>query len=172
MTNERRTQSESESPEERAHSTHQEARMVLPGIQTLFGFQLIAAFNARFHDLDSIDRIIHLCALILIALAIALIMTPAAYHRICEPGRTSLFFTRLASVLVAAAMLPLLLGISLDIYVVTRMALPERDASLGIALGGAACAMFCAFWFAFPYWQRLRPRRRGNVRPLRRQLTR
>jgi len=40
-------QSESESPEERAHSTHQEARMVLPGIQALFGFQLIAAFNVR-----------------------------------------------------------------------------------------------------------------------------
>jgi len=34
-------------------------------------------------------------------------MTPAAYHRICEPGRTSLFFTRLASVLIAAAMVPL-----------------------------------------------------------------
>ena len=172
MSNERQPQSESESPEERAHSTHQEARMVLPGIQALFGFQLIAAFNARFHDLDSIDRMVHLSALILIAVAIALIMTPAAYHRICEPGRTSLFFTRLASVLVAAAMLPLLLGISLDIYVVTRMALPERDAPLGIALGSAACVMFFAFWYVFPYWQRLRPRRRAKVRSLRRQLTR
>ena len=145
--------------------------MVLPGIQALFGFQLIAAFNTRFHDLDGIDRIIHLSALILIALAIALIMTPAAYHRICEPGRTSLFFTQLASVLVAAAMVPLLLGISLDIYVVTRMALPEYDQRVGIVLAIAAFVVFFAFWFGFPYWRRLRPRRRGNIRPSGRWFT-
>jgi hypothetical protein len=171
VSTERQPQSKSESPEERAHSTHQEARMVLPGIQALFGFQLIAAFNARFQDLDSIDRMIHLSSLILIALAIALIMTPAAYHRICEPGRTSLFFTRLASVLVAAAMLPLLFGISLDIYVVTRMALPEKDASFGITLAVAAFIVFFAFWLGFPYWQRLHRRRGENIRPSGRWFT-
>src|SRR5205823_10297737 len=83
----RQPQSQIESPEERAHSTHEEARMVLPGIQALFGFQLIAAFNTRFTELELADRAVHLSALILVALAIALIMTPAAYHRICEPGR-------------------------------------------------------------------------------------
>lgn len=137
--------------------------MVLPGIQTLFGFQLIAAFNAPFQDLDRLDRVIHLCALVLIAVAIALIMTPAAYHRICEPGRTSLFFTRLASALVAAAMLPLLLGISLDIYVVTRMTLPEYAPWLGIALALVAFVMFVSLWLAFPYWQRFRPHGRKGM---------
>jgi len=48
--------SQSESPEERAHSTHQEARMVLAGIQALFGFQLIAAVNARSMELSAVDR--------------------------------------------------------------------------------------------------------------------
>ena len=146
--------------------------MVLPGMQALFGFQLIAAFNTRFHDLDGVDRVIHLSALILIALAIALIMTPAAYHRIGEPGRTSLFFTGLASTFVAAAMLPLLLGISLDIYVVTRMVLPESDPWIGAALAFGALVVFASLWFAFPYWRRMNPHRRGNVRSLGRGPTR
>ena len=38
-----------------------ECRMVLPGIQAIFGFQLIAVFNERFSkDLESIDQRVHL----------------------------------------------------------------------------------------------------------------
>ena len=38
--------------EEATHATD-EARMVLPGIQAILGFQLIAVFNQRFEDLSS-----------------------------------------------------------------------------------------------------------------------
>ncbi len=34
----------------------EEARMVLPGIQALFGFQLIAAFNQRFSELKALAQ--------------------------------------------------------------------------------------------------------------------
>ncbi len=151
MSAQRQPQSQSESPEERAHSTHEEARMVLPGIQTLFGFQLIAAFNGRFTEL-AIRRpgrpsgFAHSGR----AGAIALIMTPAAYHRICEPERTSLFFTRLASALVAAAMVPLLLAISLDVYVVTRLSLPNDNPWLGLVLAISAFIVFVTLWIALP----------------------
>src|ERR1700694_2515161 len=40
-----------ESLDAEARYTIEEARMVLPGIQAIFGFQLIAVFNQRFHDL-------------------------------------------------------------------------------------------------------------------------
>lgn len=142
--------------------------MVLPGIQALFGFQLIAAFNGRYMELSGVDRGIHLLSLALTALAIALIMTPAAYHRICEPGRTSLFFTRLASALVAAAMVPLLLSISLDIYVVTRLSLPDGERWIGVSLAAAAFVVFVALWIAFPYSRLLRTPRRAGLRELRR----
>jgi hypothetical protein len=53
--------------------------MVLPGIQALFGFQLIAVFNASFREvLTPAGQRLHLLALALVAAAIALIMTPAA----------------------------------------------------------------------------------------------
>jgi uncharacterized protein DUF6328 len=168
MSSQRLPRSHTESPEERAHSAHQEARMVLPGIQALFGFQLIAAFNTRFTELDLADRVVHLTALVLTALAIVLIMTPAAYHRMVEPGRTSMYFTRLASALVAAAMVPLLFSISLDIYVVARLALPTSDPWLGIALAIGTFVAYVSLWIGFPYWQLAHSHRRLNSAPLRR----
>ena len=36
--------------------------MVLPGIQALFGFQLIAVFNERFKELTEDERLIHFSA--------------------------------------------------------------------------------------------------------------
>jgi hypothetical protein len=60
----------------------EECRMVLPGVQALFGFQLIAVFNSTFRErLTSTEQIIHLVAIGLVTMAVALIMTPAAYHR-------------------------------------------------------------------------------------------
>jgi hypothetical protein len=49
----------------------------------------------------------HLLALILTMIAIALIMTPASYHRIAEKGTVSRRFVEIASRLLAWAMLPL-----------------------------------------------------------------
>jgi hypothetical protein len=40
----------------------EEARMVLPGIQALFGFQLIAIFNERFKELTEDEQLIHFSA--------------------------------------------------------------------------------------------------------------
>jgi uncharacterized protein DUF6328 len=60
----------------------EEARTTLPGVQAIFGFQLIAAFNQGFWEkLPQTDKQLHLLALLLVALAAALLITPAAYHR-------------------------------------------------------------------------------------------
>ena len=52
---------EHESLGEEAKHVLEEARMVLPGIQALFGFQLVAVFNQRFStDLTNSEQIVHL----------------------------------------------------------------------------------------------------------------
>jgi hypothetical protein len=57
----------------------EECRMVLPGVQGLFGFQLIAVFNSTFRErLTSTEQIIHLVAIGLVAMSVALVMAPAA----------------------------------------------------------------------------------------------
>ena len=64
--------------EEETRTVIGEARMVLPGIQAFFGFHLIAVFNNRFQDLTHTEQVLHFIALLLLAVSIALIMTPAA----------------------------------------------------------------------------------------------
>jgi hypothetical protein len=102
-----------EQTEKIAQEAIDEGRVVLPGIQALFGFQLIAVFNERFRQLSEGEQLIHFTAIMLMAIAIALIMTPAAYHRLAEQATVSIFFVRLASWLIAAAMVPLMIGLTL-----------------------------------------------------------
>src|SRR5258706_5512360 len=62
-------------------ATHllEECRMVLPGIQALFGFQLIAVFNEGFEKkLYGGEQLLHFVAIILVVLAVAVGMAPAA----------------------------------------------------------------------------------------------
>ena len=94
--------------EEETRTVIEEARMVLPGIQAFFGFQLIAVFNTGFQELTHTEQVLHLIALLLLAVSIALIMTPAAYHRIAERGMVSRRFVALASRFLECAMFPLM----------------------------------------------------------------
>ena len=64
----------------------EECRMVLPGIQALFGFQLIAVFNQGFSDkLSTVQQQLHFISIILTICAVALVMSPAALHRQIDP---------------------------------------------------------------------------------------
>jgi hypothetical protein len=134
----------------------EETRMILPGIQAVFGFQLIAIFNNGFHDLKPGEKLLHLGALLMVAIAIALIMTPAGYHRIAERGIVSRRFVVIASRLLAMAMLPLMLGLSADLFVVSRLILNDVPPSAGIA--GAFLILFAGLWYLFPWVERRRLR--------------
>src|SRR5213595_3852126 len=75
-----------------------ECRMVLPGIQALFGLQLIVVFNAGFDQkLNTAEQAVHLAAIALVAIAVAIIMTPAAYHRQTSQRELTDNFLRLST---------------------------------------------------------------------------
>lgn len=58
--------------------------MVLPGIQALFGFQLIVVFNLTFSEkFSTTKRGLHWTDLIIVA--IAMVMVPVAYHQQRDP---------------------------------------------------------------------------------------
>jgi hypothetical protein len=146
-----------ETLEEEVEHIVEEGRMVLPGIQALFGFQLIAVFNQRFAEvLPPTGRVLHLAALLLVAVAIALVMAPAAYHRQAERGTISRYFANFASRLIAAAMLPLLVAISLDVAIVAYAIVASLWVS---ALCGSTLALlFIWLWFIYPAMRRRKPR--------------
>jgi Family of unknown function (DUF6328) len=126
-----------------------ECRMVLPGIQALFGFQLIAVFNNSFSQtLTPPEQKLHLfCTLSLTAIAIALVMTPAAFHRQTGPEKIIGQFIRLATRLLLLSMLPLLVALCIDIYLIARIIAGSPLASvLAVTVGG----LFIALWFILP----------------------
>ena len=83
-----------------------ECRMVLPGIQALFGFQLVAVFSPPFADLEPALKQLHLLATALVVVAIALVMTPAAYHRQAAARRPVTIATDVACTLPCAKSKP------------------------------------------------------------------
>lgn len=154
---------ESETLKQEAAHIIEEARMILPGIQALFGFQLIAVFNQRYVQLPPIGNVVHLVSLVLISTAIALIMAPAAYHRIAESGRASRRLITVTSALICTALLPLMLGLTLDVFVVCLFMTANEVLSLSIALG--LLCVFVSAWFLLPLSMR-RHRRDSKDRPL------
>ena len=144
-----------ESLEDAVRRTLEEARMVIPGMQALFGFQLIVVFNGGFAAaLSRQEQWAHLAALVLVGVSIALAMGPAAYHRQAEPGQVSAHLLRVASTLISAALVPLTLGLCVDIYLVARVITEDPRAS------GVITALFFAviagLWFVYPQWSRIR----------------
>jgi len=136
-------------------ATHllEECRMVLPGIQALFGFQLIAVFNQGFGEkLSHAQQLVHLAAIVLTTLAMALVMTPAALHRQAEPTSVSERFLWIASNVVLAGMFPLALAVGLDAYVVANVVLHNDGAAAALAI--ALVAVFFFLWLVLPRRER------------------
>jgi uncharacterized protein DUF6328 len=106
------------------------------------------------------EQRMHLIALILTMIAIALIMTPASYHRIAEKGTVSRRFVEIASRLLAWAMLPLTLALTVDLFLVARLVLNNVTLSIGIA--AVLLFVFFGLWYVFPWVERRFVRDRSN----------
>jgi hypothetical protein len=126
----------------------EECRMVLPGIQTLFGFQLIAVFNEGFaRKLPALEQRLHLVSVGLVAIAIALIMSPAAFHRQTGPREVSDTLVRLSTRVLLWSMFPLALGISIEFYIVSRIVLGSALVAIPAVL---LFGVFVTMWFVLP----------------------
>ena len=125
-----------------------ECRMVLPGIQALFGFQLIAVFSDGFgRDLTPQEQWLHLAAITMTSISMALIMTPAAFHRFSGAREVSSEFIRISTRLLLASMVPLALSISSDVYLIARILAGSKAAG---AIAGSSLTIFVLMWFVLP----------------------
>jgi hypothetical protein len=149
--------------EEEAKHVLEECRVIVPGIQALIGFQMIAIFNSTFYErLSQEVRFFHLGAMGLVLIAMFLLLTPAAYHRIAEPGVVSNKFVDSSTRLMSWAMAFLRLGLAAEIYVVTRaLGIPERA---GAGLAAACFLLSWGLWSIYPRVSamRLAPRTKSD----------
>ena len=125
-----------------------EARVIIPGAQALFGFQILVMLTSGFDRLPQDSKLIHLVALILVAANMVLLMMPAALHRLTFGGDDSSRFLRIGSGIVIAAPIFLAAGISAESYVVFQKVIGDEGRS---AVGAAATFLtIAAFWYAVP----------------------
>ena len=139
-----------------------ETRVVLPGAQALLGFQFAVTMTKAFSELSEIDRTVHFVSLCAIALAIMLLLTPATIHRLTFAGRDALRFHTIGSLLVTAALAPILIGVATDFYVAAVAIFHQR---LLAVVGAAVVAIaLAALWYAVPLWLRNTWTPTGNSR--------
>jgi uncharacterized membrane protein len=79
-------------------------------------------------------------------------MTPAAYSRLVERGSLSAFFVQLASWFIAAAMLPLMVALCLEVYLLGRLILHQQWIS--VAVTAVLLIVFAGLWYIFPFMMR------------------
>ena len=125
-----------------------EARVVLPGAQALFGFQLAIVLTRTFERLPKVSITVHAASLFLVALAVMMLMAPAPYHRIVYGGEDTEDMYRVSSALVTGATLPLGLGLAGDIYVV--IAKISGSFAIGSFTGGLAFVLLTGLWYIYP----------------------
>jgi Family of unknown function (DUF6328) len=130
-----------------------EARVIIPGVQALLGFQLTVTLTQAFAELGSSAKITHAIALCCMALAVILLMAPASLHRIAFAGQDDPAFLAIGSRFVVAAPLPLALGLALDTYVATIRALNSEFAATALAVG--SLVVLLGLWYVFPWWRRM-----------------
>ena len=66
-----------------------EVRTLALGAQILLGFQYQALFRPRFDELPAYARSLGAVAFGLLVAALALLIAPSAFHRLCEQGEAT-----------------------------------------------------------------------------------
>jgi hypothetical protein len=131
-----------------------EARVVLPGVQALLGFQLIVVLTESFGALPDSSVLVHLAALAAIALSAVLLIAPAAHHRIVFGGGDSEEFLPIASAYLLGATVLLALGMAADCYVIVAKVLDSP--AIGVTAAAATGALCLGLWHVWPLMVRKR----------------
>lgn len=127
-----------------------ECRMVLPGVQAIFGFQLMVVFQQKFgEEFDKPHQYLHLAAMVLVSIAAAVIMAPAAYHRIHGAREVNDRFIRISSRLLLFALAPLAVGLSLDVFLLGKLVMDNQG--IAAVLGLAVFSVMIFMWYLFPH---------------------
>lgn len=121
-----------------------ESRILVLGTQILLGFQYRAFFENTFDSMTMPARYLLLAGLIVLLIAIALILLPGSYHRIVYRGQDATEVHTFATSVMDFALLPLMLALAGDVYLVTSRVWGTR----GGLVPSVAIAMVASFlWY-------------------------
>ena len=140
-------------------TTLDEGRVLILGAQVLLGFKFRSVLEKGFEELPDHAQYLHLGGLGLMLLAVALLISPGAFHQIVNEGEDSEDLHRFATGVMCVALLPFALGIGVDIFVATEKVAGPAP---GIMTGVAASLVALFFWYG---WEVLvRPEREPRIK--------
>jgi hypothetical protein len=129
-----------------------ESRMLILGSQVLLGFQFKSILEKGFEKLPQFSQYIKLGALGLMLIAVALLMSPAAYHHIVEDGEEHEDVESFTARIISFAPLPFAFGLGIDLYVGTEKVVGSSLAALIAGAVGCLTALF--FWYGLEFMRR------------------
>ena len=145
-----------------------EIRVILPGAQALFGFQVTAVFTEQFGHLPEASRCVHLASIGVVAVAVIMLIAPAAYHRITAQGNAEEGVLRYAVWMMLPAEGLIAIGLIGDAYVTVRLI--ANSHSLALAVAATALTGFIALLYVVPLVMRC-VRKRAATREGRAQIS-
>jgi hypothetical protein len=146
-----------ETPLQRADRAYgeilQEIRVAQTGVQILFAFLLALAFQARFVSVTQFQRDVYATTLLLCAAATALLIAPAAFHRVVYRRQLKLHLVEAATRLALAGLVLLLFSLVSAVLLALDVVFGAAPA---VALAAGTLGWFFTWWFVIPVCSRVR----------------
>ena len=128
-----------------------ELRVALPGVQFLFAFLLIVPFQQTAAKITDFQRDVYFVALVSAAVATALLIAPAAQHRVLFRQKEKEALLKRSSRSAFAGTLVLAVAVVAALLLVVDMMFSRP---LAWATAGGVAALLLWWWVAVPLWQR------------------
>jgi Family of unknown function (DUF6328) len=147
----------------------QEVRVAQTGTQLLLAFLLTLAFTQRFSQLNDFQRTVYVTSLVIGACATALLIAPAAFHRVVFQRDLKHALVKCSNLLAFFGLIMLMLAISSSLLLILDVVLGSPR-SVWITSGIAT--WFGIWWYVLPMWNCIRHSRSSIVRRTRQGVRR
>jgi hypothetical protein len=131
-----------------------ELRVALPGVQFLFAFLLVVPFQQRAAQTTGFQRDVYFVTLVAAAVSTALLIAPAAQHRVLFRKHHKEALLKRGSRSAYAGLVVLAVAISSAVLLVVDVLFADRTRAwiTAAVIGG----LLVWWWMAVPLWLRLR----------------
>ncbi|HMJ35257.1 MAG TPA: DUF6328 family protein [Baekduia sp.] len=121
-----------------------ELRVVMPGVQVLFGFLLTVPFQQGFHQIDAFQRDVYFATLLLTAASSAFLMAPSAFHRLTFRAGQKPYLVQLGTRQAIVGMALLALAMNGAVLLLTDILFHSLTVAITVA---CSATLFAWLWF-------------------------